>query len=92
MSRCDHRLFGLSFSAILVVVSFVATLQTFLVSDQFHLGPLIQVPCDCMLVGIIARVSFRRSIAGVVLARIKTSYLLLSSVPESVVSRVVSLG
>ena len=84
MSCGDHRLFGLSFSAILVVVFFIAIPQAFLVPDQFHLGLLIQVPCHGISVGIIARVAFSRSIAGVVVVRIKPSLLLLSSVPEFV--------
>ena len=46
------------FSAILVVVSLVVTLQTFLVLNQFHLGLLIQVPCDCIPVGIVTRVAY----------------------------------
>ena len=61
-------------------------------SNQFHFGFLIQVPCDCIPVGIIARVAFSRSIAGVVVASIITGFMLLSSVPESVAMRIVCLG
>ena len=88
----NHWLFGLFFSAILVVVSFVAPPQAFLVSDQFHLGHLIQIPSNCIPVGTIASFAFSWSIAGVVIPRIKTSFLLLLSDPESVVDRVVCLG
>ena len=91
-SNSDHGLFGLSFSAILIVVSLVAILDTFLVPDRFHLGLLIQVPCDCILLGIIARVAISSSIAVVVIARIKTSFLFLSSISNSVAVRVVCLG
>ena len=92
MSCDDHGLFGLLFSAILIVVCCVATLQLFLVSDQFHLGLLIQVPCDCIIVGITARLAFSWSIAEVFVAGIKTGFLVLLSVPESVAVRVMWLS
>ena len=68
---------------------FVATPLIFLVSDKFHLGLLIQIPCNCSPVAIVARLAFSWSIAGVVIASIITSCLLLSSIYESVVVRVV---
>ena len=92
MSCYDHGLFCLSFSAILVVVCFVATPQTFLVSDQLHLSLLIQIPCDCISVRIIARVAFSQSMEEVVVAIITPGFLLLSSVPASVAVRVVWCG
>ena len=45
-----------------------------------------------MLVRVITRVAFSWLIAGVVVARIKTGFLSLSSVPESVMISVVWLG
>ena len=88
----DYGLFGLLFSAILVVVYFVATAWTFLVLDQFHLALLIQLTCSYIPVRIIIRVAFSWSIAGVVVARTETGFLFLSSVLESVAIRVVWLG
>ena len=92
MSCSDHGFFGLLFSAILIVVSFIATLSTSLVLDQFHRGLLIEVPCNCIPVGINAPLAFSRSIVDLVVGRIKTSFLILLSVPESVAVRVVWLG
>ena len=76
---------GLSFSAMLIVVSFVATPPSIVVSHQFHPGLLIPL-------WITARVALSKSIAGVVITRVVTSFLLFSSVPESVAIRVVCLG
>ena len=82
----------MSFSAMLAVVYLVATRWTLLVLNQFHLDPLIQIPRDCIPVGIIARVAFRQSIAGVVVDSIKTGCLLLLSITKSVAVRVECLG
>ena len=92
LSCSDHELFCPLFSTILVVLSSVAIPNTFLVSDQLHLSLLIHVPCDCILVGIIPRVAFGWSIAGLVVVRIKIGFLLLSSIPQFVAIKVPCLG
>ena len=72
-----------------VVVSFVVTLQTFFVSNQFHIGLLIQVPMYCNPVGVIARMAVSHWLTMVDVAGSKTRCLLLASIAESVVVRVV---
>ena len=91
MSYNDHMFFSLSFSAIIVVVPLVARTQIFLVSDQFHFSLLTQVPCNCMLVRIVARMAFSQSIDRVTVSRTKIGFLLLSSIPECVIIRIVLL-
>ena len=76
----------------IVVVSCVVTLYTFLASDQFYVGSVVQLPYNCIPVRIIASVAFRWLIAAVVLARIRTGLLLLSFIPKSVAVMVVWLG
>ena len=45
-----------------------------LVLDRLHLGLLFKVACDCIPVGIIARIAFSWTIAAVVVTQIKTGF------------------
>ena len=84
MSCCDYRFCCLLFSTILIVGSFDLRVETFLLSDQFHLGFLIQVLGNCIQVRIIISVAQSQSIVVLAVSRIKTELLLLLSVHDSV--------
>ena len=76
----------------LVVVSLVVTLYTFLVSDQFHPGLLIHVTYNCILLKIVAGVLFSCLIVGVVVTSIQTHFWLLLSISETIAVRIVWLS